>query len=157
MCACPTLETIALHDKVFLRIFDMLCLESKIQHPNLLCPFHNDASSHFLVTYLSSSTFRAFCPGIRLKGICTLGLNDCTGKSDSVRASVDGPTICWSRRLLKFPGIFNFVTKRQREPHVWHHEASLCFTFAHKGGLCCLLGCRSHFTRFVREIKQTSN
>lgn len=90
----------------------------KKPHPNLLCPLHNDASSHLLVTYLSISTFRGFCPGIRSKGNCTLGLNDCTGKSDSARDSEDDPTICLSRRLLKFTGILNFVTKRQRETHL---------------------------------------
>lgn len=118
MHAHPTLETTALQDEVFLRIFDVLCLESNNQHPNLLCPFHNDASSHLLVTYLSTSTFRGFCPGSRLKGICTLGLNDCTGKSDSVRSSVVGPTICLSRILFKFAGVLNFVAKRQRETHL---------------------------------------
>lgn len=118
MHARPTLETIALQDKVFLRIFDMLCLESKNQHDNLLCPFHSDASSHLVVTYLSTSTFRGFCPGTRLKGNCTLGLNACTGKSDSVRSSVDGPTTCLSRRPFKFPGVLNFEAKRQRETHL---------------------------------------
>lgn len=101
-----------------IRIFDMLCLESKSQHPNLLCPFHNGASNHLLVAYLSTSTFRGFCPGTRLKGICTLGLNDCSGKSDSARISVDGPTTCFSRRPFKFPGILNFVTRKQRETHL---------------------------------------
>lgn len=30
---------------------------------------------------------------------------------------------------------------RDKEKHVWKHQASLCFTFTHKGELCCLLGC----------------
>lgn len=108
----------------------MSSLQSKNQHPNLLSPFHSDVSSCLLVTYLSISTLRGHCPGSTLKATCTLGWNDCAGKSDSMSFSVVGPILCLSRILAKSSGIWKVVTKRQT--YVWNHQTSLCFTSTHR-------------------------
>lgn len=133
------LDTTALQDSIFLGIFYMPANKSRNQHLNLLSPFH-EVFSHFLLTYLSTSILRGHCPGSLWKAICTLGLNDSTGKSDLMRFLVVGPVTCASRTLSKSSGILKVVTKRQREVNIWNHQTSLYSIFTHTGALCYLLG-----------------
>lgn len=125
--------------------------KSRNQHLNLLSTFHDEAFSHFLLTYLSTSILRGHCPGSLWKAICTLGLNDSTGKSDLMRFLVVGPVTCASRTLSKSSGILKVVTKRQRSKHLNSPEITPLYIHTQEHCAIYQVISRSCFTRFVRE------
>lgn len=74
-----------------------------------------------------------------------------------MRLSVVGPITCLSRTLPKSSGILKVVTKRQEETRLKPLDITLLYIHTQEDcAVSCLL-CRSHLTRFVREIKQISN